>query len=297
MTRVLEPGLAAALASGVTTLCRCWRLARRDGAVMGFTDHDRQLTFEGVAFEPETGFGRTELSRGLGLSVDNLEAVGALRSDAIREEDVSRGLYDGARIVQWLVDWTAPERREVLFAGTVGEIRRGRLGFEMEVLGVSEPLTRARGRAFQRLCDAELGDGRCRAALGDGFVGAGAVTAVEDARRVRVSGLGGFAAGWFDGGRLSWTGGGNVGTASVVRTFRRPSGDALVELWRAPEAAVVVGDALKVVAGCDKTAETCRGKFGNYDNFRGFPLMPGEDWITAWAREDQGHDGGSLFRR
>ena len=84
MTRELQPGLAAALVSGVTTLCRCWRLERRDGVVMGFTDHDRGLSFDGVAFEPETGFGRTELSRGLGLSVDNLEAVGALRSDALR---------------------------------------------------------------------------------------------------------------------------------------------------------------------------------------------------------------------
>ena len=32
--------LQTKLDSGVTTLCRCWNLTRRDGVVLGFTDHD-----------------------------------------------------------------------------------------------------------------------------------------------------------------------------------------------------------------------------------------------------------------
>ena len=47
--------LAAHLGSGVSTACRTWALTRRDGVVMGFTDHDRALHFEGIAFRPETG--------------------------------------------------------------------------------------------------------------------------------------------------------------------------------------------------------------------------------------------------
>jgi hypothetical protein len=39
----LSPGLAAHLAGGVTTLCRCWRVERKGGAVLGFTDYDRTL--------------------------------------------------------------------------------------------------------------------------------------------------------------------------------------------------------------------------------------------------------------
>ncbi len=39
------------LESGTTTLAWCWRLTRNDGAVFGFTDHDRPLTFDGTTFE------------------------------------------------------------------------------------------------------------------------------------------------------------------------------------------------------------------------------------------------------
>ena len=36
----LPAGLQAHLQNATTTLCHCWRIERRDGAVLGFTDHD-----------------------------------------------------------------------------------------------------------------------------------------------------------------------------------------------------------------------------------------------------------------
>ena len=56
-----------------TTLCWCWRLTRRDGVNMGFTDHDRDLQFDGTTFEAAAGFTASEIRRSVGLSVDNLE--------------------------------------------------------------------------------------------------------------------------------------------------------------------------------------------------------------------------------
>ncbi len=44
--RAVPPDLAAHLAGDVTTLCRCWRVLRRDGLALGFTDHDRDLAFD-----------------------------------------------------------------------------------------------------------------------------------------------------------------------------------------------------------------------------------------------------------
>jgi len=77
-------GLLEHLKTGVTTTCRCWALTRRDGVVMGFTDHDRLLTFEGVAFRPDTGLSALAVQQTTGLSVDNTEALGALNDAAIR---------------------------------------------------------------------------------------------------------------------------------------------------------------------------------------------------------------------
>lgn len=55
-----------------------------------------------------------------------------------------------------------------------------------------------------------------------------------------------------------------------------------------------------MTAGCDKSFATCRSKFGNGINFRGFPHLPGNDFIVGGVRpSDPGagpFDGGSLFR-
>jgi uncharacterized phage protein (TIGR02218 family) len=58
-----------------------------------------------------------------------------------------------------------------------------------------------------------------------------------------------------------------------------------------------VGDAFRIAAGCDKRFSTCREKFANAVNFRGFPHMPGNDFVLRVARQGEpGMDGGSLFR-
>ncbi|MCX8507283.1 MAG: DUF2163 domain-containing protein, partial [Rhodobacteraceae bacterium] len=88
--------LKAHLATGVTTLARAYSLTRKDGLVLGFCDHDRDLTFEEIVFRADTGLTTKALQSGTGLSVDNTEAFGALSSDAITEEDILAGRYDGA---------------------------------------------------------------------------------------------------------------------------------------------------------------------------------------------------------
>jgi hypothetical protein len=46
--KTLDSALAEHIASGTTTLCRCWKLIRKDGTVLGFTDHDRDIAFDGT---------------------------------------------------------------------------------------------------------------------------------------------------------------------------------------------------------------------------------------------------------
>ena len=53
--RAIPSGLDTALRSGATTLSWCWRVARRDGVVYGFTDHDRDLTFDSTTYEAASG--------------------------------------------------------------------------------------------------------------------------------------------------------------------------------------------------------------------------------------------------
>ena len=76
------PSCKRTSSSGATTLCWCWRLTRRDGIELGFTDHDRDVTFDGTTFEAAAGFTATEMRDSVGLSVDNLEVTSALTSSA-----------------------------------------------------------------------------------------------------------------------------------------------------------------------------------------------------------------------
>ncbi|WP_375410318.1 DUF2163 domain-containing protein [uncultured Methylobacterium sp.] len=292
--RDLPPDLAAHVASGATTLCHCWSLTRRDGAVLGFTDHDRDLVVAGLAYAARSGLEAAEASAELGFAVGGGEVAGALRSSGIEEADVAGGLYDGASVETWLVDWTNPETRLLLDVGTVGEVRRTGGAFVAELRGLMQDLDVERGRTYRATCSADLGDGRCRVNLADPrFHTTGTVSALSTSVGFAVTLAGSFPDAWFDGGRLTWTEGANAGLSADIRA---QVGGGLV-LWEMPPREVAIGEAFSLTAGCDKHLSTCRGRFANVLNFQGFPHMPGNDFVLRYAPgSGPALDGGSLFR-
>ena len=294
--RVLPPELQARFDSGATTLARLWRITRRDGVVLGFTDHDRLLVLDGVDYEPESGFTASAAEAATGLSVDTTEITGALQSPRIAPADVARGLYDGAEVAVFLADWQAPEVNLLLSRGHIGEIRRGETAFEAEIVGLSDRLNQPIGRAFLHACDCRLGDVKCAVDLRlPAYRGTGEVAALTDAQQFTTIGLSGFADGWFSGGELTWVTGANAGLSAHVKVHLG-AGEAAIELWLSPPLGITSGDRFEVTAGCDRTAETCAEKFSNLLNFRGFPHMPGDDWVSNYPGSGEAHDGGSLYR-
>ena len=165
--RTLPAPLAAAIGSGAATLATCWILTRKDGVKLGFTNHDAALTVEGVACEAASGWTAGAADAELGLKPGTATAVGALDSAAIAEADITAGLYDGAAVEAWRVDWSAPESRILLWRGTVSRLVREGQGFTAEIDGPLGALNRVVGRTYGKLCDAVLGDGRCRVDLAD----------------------------------------------------------------------------------------------------------------------------------
>jgi uncharacterized phage protein (TIGR02218 family) len=294
--RRIDPELQERLDGGATHLCRCWRVTRRDGTTFGFTDHDGDVAFDGVTFRASSGMDATALQTATGLSVDNAQAVGALSDAAVTEGDIRAGRFDRAEVRYWLVDWQRPELRVLMFRGEFGEIRRLDGAFEVELRGLAEALNAPVGRSILRTCDRALGDHRCRFDTGaPGFAGEGEIVAGSSTSVLVASGLGGFAEGWFNHGVLTWLSGANGGEAGAVKADRvSPSGARVLSLWQGTGAPPVAGDRFRVVAGCDKRAETCWAKFNNFLNFRGFPQIPGNDWVTAYPKEGSVHDGGSL---
>jgi uncharacterized phage protein (TIGR02218 family) len=67
-----------------------------------------------------------------------------------------------------------------------------------------------------------------------------------------------------------------------------------IELWHSLGAMPAAGDMIRIEAGCDRRSDTCRLKFANLANFRGFPDIPGEDWLMSYPLSAGINDGGSL---
>lgn len=280
--RTLPAALADALASGVTTLCWCWRIAPRTGPALGFTDHDRDLVFDGTTFEAASGFTASEIRESVGLAVDNLEVESALSSPHLSEAALAAGDFDDARVEIYRVDWTDPESRVLVRCGSIGEVRRAGNAFAAEVRGLAHYLQQTRGRVFQYSCDAELGDSRCGIDLEHpSFRGEGTVTSSLGDRIFATVDLSEFADGWFTRGLLTFVAGDNAGRAVEVKRHQRREHDVTIELWQPPGAPMVAGDTFVITAGCDKQHATCRAKFSNVVNYRGFPHMPGNDFLTS----------------
>jgi uncharacterized phage protein (TIGR02218 family) len=296
--RDIPLGLAAHLDSGATTLCHCWKLTRRDDTVLGFTDHDRDLAFAGVTFAARTGLEAAEAASELGFAVGGGEVSGALVSAGLTEADLAAGLYDNAAVETWLVNWADATERLLLDAGSIGEIRRADGAFVAEVRGLMHRLDEERGRLYTATCSAESNDAKCCVNIGGpAFTGTGIVAGTDGALGLATTSLAAFADGWFGGGKLTWTTGANAGLAVEVKAHRVVGGAAELDLWQRATRPIAVGDAFAVTAGCDKRFSTCRDKFGNAANFRGFPHMPGNDFVIRMPRQGEpGLDGESLFR-
>lgn len=274
--------LAAHLAEGVATTCLAWAVTRRDGVEMGFTDHDEDLSFDGITFRAGTGLTARALSQVAGLAVDNSEAVGALSDDGISEADLRAGRYDGAEVRMWLVNWAAPEMRALRFRGSLGEVEQTGRAFRVELRGLSEALNKPLGRVIRSGCDALVGDLRCKVDLEEAaYTGRFTLQAVREGRVLDLLAETGFEAGWFTGGLCRFADGAAAGLSGTVKSDRVAGGLRIVELWEEPAAVPEPGTVVFLTVGCDGQAQTCRGKFRNFSNFRGFPNVPDEDWVTA----------------
>lgn len=184
---------------------------------MGFTDHDRDLVHGGVACRADSGWSAGAADSRLGFARGGAAASGGLDSEALAEADIVAGLYDGCVVDCRRVDWSEPALFADLWTGTITRLKREGAAFVAEIEGPLAALDRMAGRTFGRLCDANLGDGRCG----------------------------------------------------------------------------VAGDHPAFGEGCDKRSSTCLEKFGNLLNFRGFPTIPGEDFLTVYPAKGERHDGTS----
>ena len=82
----------------------------------------------------------------------------------------------------------------------------------------------------------------------------------------------------------------------MARLALRLEGRAHESLVIGPAGYISGGDSFRIVAGCNKQFSTCRAKFANTPNFRGFPHVPGNDFMLSVASRTDRNDGKKLNR-
>lgn len=292
--KTLPAGLQTHLDTGTTTMCFCWKVTRQDGEVQGFTEHDEDITFDGVTYAASTGFTATAIQASLGLSVDNLNVDGGLSSDTINEVDLAAGRYDAAAIELHWVNWQDLSQRMMMSKGIIGEVKRGETTFSAELRSLTQLAQQKVGRTYQRYCDARLGDARCGVNI-ESLRQSGSIQTIVSTRRFTSTTISGDND-WYTLGLITFTSGANSGLTFEIRTHWQGGGNHTIMLWVPPPFPVVVNDTYTIVPGCKKDEGTCHAKFNNITNFQGFSLMPGNDAVARYPkRGEAGQDGRSLF--
>lgn len=259
----------------LTTIALCWRIDRRDGVTIGLTDHDRDLTVDGLVHRAAPGMMPSAIKRSDGLDADTMDITGALTSSAINEQDLIAGRWDGARVRVFVIDWTGGGDRVPIGEGLIGAVETRENGCTAELRGASALLARPVVEQTSPDCRAELGDKRCRVAMAGrrrlarvttASGGTIAVDAIEPSANA------------YGGGLIRWIGGANAGLEGAIAQ----SDGAVVTLRAAPPFAAAAGDRCELIEGCDKRIETCTARFANAVNFRGEPYLPGIDLLTRY---------------
>ncbi len=260
------------------TLATCWKLVRRDGVLMGFTDHDQDLLIDGINYKAATGFTSSSIDSQASLAVDNLDVEGMLQSGSINEQDIMAGHYDFAEIEIFMVNYIDLTAGVInLRKGWLGEVQIENGQFIAEIRGLTQQLSQNIGELYSPICRAKFGDARCGFDIGSVTV-TGTVTAVTDNRvfsdSTRVE-----EDGYYNWGQITFTSGENAGISREVKEF----GKTIITMALPMPFLPSIGDSYILTQGCDKSFHSCVNRYNNALNFRGEPNLPGLDKMLETA--------------
>ncbi len=156
------------------TLCNTWRVTRRDGVVLRFTDHDRRLTYEGQVFDPIGMGGASAERRNAGMAAGNTEVWGFIDENTITSADLLADRYAGAKVEHRIVDWRKPWLEFRKSTKWVTQIQddgeRWTATLDGRTHQLQQPIGGRFGGSFRPVCGYRLGDpATCRARFGGGI--------------------------------------------------------------------------------------------------------------------------------
>jgi len=274
--KACSSGLNTHIQRGQTTLATLFKVTRRDGTVLGFTDHDVNIVLSGVTYLSTSSYNRFNLNEGNDASAKTTELVGAIDS-VITRADLTARLYDYAQIQLLMCNWKSLSDGAIILAtGSFGPVTIEEFQFRVEIRGMAKPLEDMGGEICGPACRVDFGSAKCAPGglLADGtdinsLLQTGTVTATDGVKSITFSGM--TDPGKPDGGNLVFLTGGNANSSAEIKTIDWGTNTLTLEPGALLPTAIAIGDTFSYFPGCDKTFFTCSQTYNNAQNFQGEP--------------------------
>jgi uncharacterized phage protein (TIGR02218 family) len=274
--RTISANLQTHIEGEVTTLATCWRILRADAEELFFTDHDAAIVYDGDSYTPLEAGRPSSYRQRADASVAGLDIEMAFGPDSDLDAELRAGLFDHAEVWTFKINWADTTQGIIMLArGRLGEVEIRQNVAKIELRSLAQLLSTQIGRIYTPECDATLGDARCGVSLPT-YTKTGAVAGVTSRRVFTVSGnAAGQASGYFNYGKVRFINGDCAGLYMQVESYAAN----LVTMVEPMPYDFAVGNTVWIYPGCDRRFATCKDRFSNKDNFRGFPHIPGVDKI------------------
>lgn len=184
-----------------------------------------------------------------------------------------------------------PDKRLDLQAYVVGDIVELAVFDGRRYRATTSGTTDSGEPTFDTTVGATTGDGSVVWETLNSLYKLGIVSAVTDRRQFTVEGIlgpvdvgagGSETLSYFALGQVLFLDGSNVGSPREISTNGALAGspDAVtVTLYLPAVFDVALGTSVELQTGCDHTTGVCFGNYDNMDNYRGWPYLPGEDFL------------------
>jgi uncharacterized phage protein (TIGR02218 family) len=258
------------------TLANCFLFQLAMGTQLAYTDVDYPVTLNGITYAANAlQISGLKFKCAIGVDPDEQQITLAAKStDTIGGvpalSAIGKGVLDGCEVSRFLVFFDGrggPVIGSVLlFKGRVGKVdsvgrTRAKITVNSDLILLDIDMPR---NLYAPGCQHVLYDAGCT--LNAANFGTDGSVESADNGTIHWSG----ATDNYTQGKLLFTSGINNGLAFTVKTV---SGNGLT-LAYPMEDVPSIGDTFTVYFGCDHSMGTCRDKFNNLQNFRGFPFIP-----------------------
>jgi uncharacterized phage protein (TIGR02218 family) len=278
--RTIPVAVQSAINTRAFAECTLWTITRRDAVVFRFTDWDRDLTYDGNVYGSAISYTKSADASMAGLAPANADINGILDSSAITEADLIAGLWDYAEVeVSRVNPFLLSDGPYATTRTHIGQVSTDSPSFTAELLGLAKALDKNVGRVITATCPVTLGDSECTKDL-TAFTFTGTLDAVDASGLVLTDAVRTEATDYFKFGKITMTSGLSNGYSMDIKAS---TSAGVITLFLPLPFGVTAGDNYSIVAGCDKLKATCKDKFANLDNFRGFPDAPTQEKVVNHA--------------